>query len=274
VVIVLGLSIFPAVWAFILSLQEWNGFSTPENVGFANYARLITDAELGQAVTHTLLYTVLFVPASVLLGVGLAVLLNRRLFLIGFYRTAIFLPFVASAAATGILTTYLFNPQFGLANTVLRALHLPQQAWLEDPSQAMVVITIMSLWGQAAFTTVIYLAALQDIPAELVEAARIDGANRWQAFWHVTFPQLAPVTVFVTIWQTIGAIQLFDLVYTTTRGGPLNATETIVYYLWDKAFKGFEFGYASAVAYALFAVTLLITGGVLLLSRRSNTEAF
>ncbi|WP_338076955.1 sugar ABC transporter permease [Cellulomonas hominis] len=274
VVIVLGLSIFPAVWAFILSLQEWNGFSTPENVGFANYARLITDAELGQAVSHTLLYTVLFVPASVLLGVGLAVLLNRRLFLIGFYRTAIFLPFVASAAATGILTTYLFNPQFGLANTVLRALHLPQQAWLEDPSQAMVVITIMSLWGQAAFTTVIYLAALQDIPAELVEAARIDGANRWQAFWHVTFPQLAPVTVFVTIWQTIGAIQLFDLVYTTTRGGPLNATETIVYYLWDKAFKGFEFGYASAVAYALFAVTLLITGGVLLLSRRSNTEAF
>jgi multiple sugar transport system permease protein len=138
----------------------------------------------------------------------------------------------------------------------------------------MVVITIMSLWGQAAFTTVIYLAALQDIPAELIEAARIDGANRWQAFWHVTFPQLAPVTVFVTIWQTIGAIQLFDLVYTTTRGGPLNATETIVYYLWDKAFKGFEFGYASAVAYALFAVTLLITGGVLLLSRRSNTEAF
>ncbi len=274
VVIVLGLSIFPAVWAFVLSLQDWNGFSTPENVGFANYARLITDAELAQDVTHTLLYTVLFVPASVLLGVGLAVLLNRRLLLIGFYRTAIFLPFVASAAATGILTTYLFNPQFGLANTVLRALHLPQQAWLEDPSQAMVVITIMSLWGQAAFTTVIYLAALQDIPAELTEAARIDGANRWQAFWHVTFPQLAPVTVFVTIWQAVGAIQLFDLVYTTTRGGPLNATETIVYYLWDKAFKGFEFGYASAVAYALFAVTLLITGGVLLLSRRSRTEAF
>lgn len=274
VVIVLGLSIFPAAWALILSLQKWNGFSTPENVGLDNYSRLVTDAQLGDAVTHTLLYTVLFVPASVLLGVGLAVLLNRRLFLIGFYRTAIFLPFVASAAATGILTTYLFNPQFGLANTVLRALHLPQQAWLEDPSQAMVVITIMSLWGQAAFTTVIYLAALQDIPAELIEAARIDGATRWQAFWHVTFPQLAPVTVFVTIWQAIGAIQLFDLVYTTTRGGPLNATETIVYYLWDKAFKGFEFGYASAVAYALFAVTLLVTGGVLLASRRSNSEAF
>ncbi len=274
VLVVLGLSIFPAVWAFVLSLQKWNGFSAPEGIGLANYRRLITDAELGEAVTHSLLYTVLFVPASVLLGVALAVLLNRQVFLIGLYRTAIFLPFVASAAATGILTTYLFNPQFGLANTVLRTLHLPQQAWLEDPSQAMVVITIMSLWGQAAFTTVIYLAALQDIPAELTEAARIDGANRWQAFWNVTFPQLAPVTVFVTIWQTIGAIQLFDLVYTTTRGGPLNATETIVYYLWDKAFKGFEFGYASAVAYGLFVVTLLITGGVMLLSRRSKAQAF
>jgi multiple sugar transport system permease protein len=274
VLIVLGLSIFPAVWAFLLSLQKWNGFSDPETIGLSNYSRMITDAQLGDAVTHTLLYTVLFVPTSVLLGVALAVLLNRKLFLIGFYRTAIFLPFVCSAAATGILTTYLFNPQFGLANTVLRALHLPQQAWLEDPSQAMVVITIMSLWGQAAFTTVIYLAALQDIPAELIEAARIDGANRWQAFWHVTFPQLAPVTVFVTIWQAIGAIQLFDLVYTTTRGGPLNATETIVYYLWDKAFKGFEFGYASAVAYGLFAVTLLSTGAVMLLSRRSKAQAF
>ena len=272
--VVLGLSILPAVWAFVLSLQDWNGFSTPVGVGADNYRRLVTDTDLHAAVGHTLFYTVLFVPASVLLGLGLALLLNRSLFLVGVYRTAIFLPFVASAAATGILTTYLFNPQFGLANTVLRALHLPQQAWLEDPSQAMVVIALMSLWGQAAFTTVIYLAALQDIPTELTEAARIDGCNRWQAFWHVTFPQLAPVTVFCTVWQTIGAIQLFDLVYTTTRGGPLNATETIVYYLWQTAFKGLEFGYASAVAYGLFAVTLVITLGVVLYSRRAKVQAF
>jgi len=272
--IVLGLSIFPAAWAFWLSLQSWDGFSTPSWVGLGNYQAMVTDAALRDAVGHTILYTVLFVPASVLLGMALALLLNRTLPLIGFYRTAIFLPFVASAAATGILTTYLFNPQFGLANTVLRALHLPQQGWLEDPSQAMVVITLMSLWGQAAFTTVIYLAALQDIPGELLEAARIDGANRWQSFWHVTFPQLAPVTVFVTVWQVIEAIQLFDLVYTTTRGGPLDATQTIVYYLWQTAFKNLEFGYASAVAYGLFAVTLVITGGVVLYSRRSKVEAF
>ncbi|MBL0885514.1 sugar ABC transporter permease [Myceligenerans sp. I2] len=268
--IVLGLSIFPAVWAFLLSLQDWNGFSAAEPVGLDNYREMAADPDLAAAALHTLLYTALFVPASVLLGLGLAVTLNRRIVLVGVYRTLIFLPFVVSAAATGILTTYLFNPQFGLVNNVLRVVGLPQQGWLEDPHQAMVVIAIMSLWGQAAFTTVIYLAALQDIPAELSEAARVDGANPWQSFWHVTFPQLAPVTVFVAIWQSIQAIQLFDLVYTTTRGGPLQATETIVYYLWTLAFRELEFGYASAVAYGLFAVTLAITIGVTVYSRRST----
>lgn len=273
-VIVLGLSLFPAVWAFFLSLQKWNGFSPAVNVGASNYQQMVSDTELQDALMHTLLYVLLFVPTSVGLGLFLAVALNRRIRFIGIYRTAIFIPFVASAAVTGILTTYLFNPQFGLLNNVLRVLGLPQQGWLEDQSQAMIVITIMSLWGQAAFTTVIYLAALQDMPGELMEAARIDGANKAQAFWQVVWPQLTPVTVFATIWQVIGAIQLFDLVYTTTRGGPLNATQTIVYYLWQTAFQKLDFGYGSAIAYGLFAITLLITIGVVIYSRRSKIEAF
>lgn len=272
-VIILGLSIFPAVWAFFLSLQEWDGFSDPVNVGLDNYAAMVSDPDLQAALVHTVVYTALFVPSSVFLGLFLAVALNRRIRFVGVYRTAIFVPFVASAAATGILTTYLFNPQFGLLNQVLTAVGLPAQGWLEDPGQAMVVITIMSLWGQAAFTTVIYLAALQDVPVELLEAARIDGATAWQSFWHVTWPQLAPVTVFASIWQVIQAIQLFDLVYTTTRGGPLGATETIVYFLWDAAFKQLQFGYGSAVAYGLFAVTLLITIAVTVYSRRSSVKA-
>jgi multiple sugar transport system permease protein len=273
-IIVLGLSIFPAVWAFFLSLQKWNGFSPAVGVGLANYQGMVTDNELQDALLHTILYVVLFVPSSVGLGLFLAVALNRRIRFIGLYRTAIFVPFVASAAVTGILTTYLFNPQFGLVNNVLRVLNLPQQGWLENQAQAMVVITIMSLWGQAAFTTVIYLAALQDTPVELLEAARIDGANRWQSFWSVVWPQLTPVTVFVTIWQMIGAIQLFDLVYTTTRGGPLDATQTVVYYLWQTAFQKLQFGYGSAVAYGLFAITLIITIVVVLYSRRTKIEAF
>lgn len=271
-VIVLGLSIFPAIWAFVLSLQEWNGFSTPTFVGGDNYAELVGDDALGGAVLHTVLYTVLFVPSAVLLGLFLAVALNRRIRFVGLYRTAIFVPFVASAAATGILTTYLFNPQFGLMNNLLRVLGLPQQGWLEDPQQAMVVITVMSLWGQAAFTTVIYLAALQDVPGDVVEAARIDGADAWQIFWRVVWPQLVPVTTFVAIYLTLQAVQLFDLVYTTTRGGPLNATETIVYYLWQTAFRELDFGYGSAVAYGLFFVTLVATVVITVQQRRAAAK--
>ncbi|MGO4690584.1 carbohydrate ABC transporter permease [Glaciibacter sp. 2TAF33] len=272
--IILGLSIFPAIWAFVLSFQDWDGFSEATFVGGDNYAQLVTDDDFWTAVRNTIGFTVLFVPASVLLGLFLAVALNRRIRLIGFYRTAIFVPFVASAASTGILSTYLFSPQFGLVNNVLRVLHLPQQGWLDDPNQAMVVIAIMSLWGSAAFTTVIYLAALQDVPIELIEAARIDGATPRQAFWRIVWPQLAPVTVFVTIWQAIEAVQLFDLVYTTTRGGPLDATRTIVYFLYDKAFHALQFGYGSAAAYVLFAATLIITIGVVVYSRRTGSEAF
>lgn len=273
-ILVLGLSLFPAAWAFLLSLQEWNGFSEPVYVGGENYAGLITDDDFHAAILHTGIYTALFVPMSVLAGLFFAVALNRRIRFIGFYRTAIFVPFVASAAATGILSTYLFSPQFGLVNNVLRTLGLPQQGWLEDQNQAMFVIALMSLWGQAAFTTVIYLAALQDVSPELLEASRLDGASRWQSFWYVVWPSLRPVTVFVTVWQTIGSIQLFDLVYTTTRGGPLDATKTIVYFLWEQAFRRLDFGYGSAVAYALFAFTLIITIGVVLYSRRRGMEAF
>jgi multiple sugar transport system permease protein len=273
-VIVLGLSLFPAGWALLLSLEKWNGFTPATFVGLQNYQALFADPQMWDAVAHTALYTALFVPMSVFVGLFLAVALNRKIRFIGLYRTAIFVPFVASAAATGILSTYLFSPQFGLVNNVLRVLHLPTQGWLEDQHQAMFVIALMSLWGSAAFTTVIYLAALQDVPAELLESARIDGASRWQAFWYVVWPQLGPVTTFSVIWQTIEAIQLFDLVYTTTRGGPLDSTKTVVYFLWEKAFQTQQFGYGSAVAYVLFFVTLLITIGVVLYSRRANVEAF
>jgi len=273
-IIILGLSIFPAAWAFLLSLQKWNGFAPPEFIGGDNYSTLMSDAEFWDSVAHTGIYVVLFVPASVLMGLFLAVALNRKIRFVGLYRTAIFVPFVASAAATGILSTYLFSPQYGLANNALRTVGLPAQGWLEDPQQAMLVIAIMSLWGQAAFTTVIYLAALQDIPNDLLEAARIDGANPWQTFWRIVWPELGPVTVFVTIWQTITALQLFDLVYTTTRGGPLDSTKTIVYFLWEKAFKTLDFGYGSAAAYVLFAVTLLITVGMVLYARSRKMEAF
>ncbi|HKD96867.1 MAG TPA: sugar ABC transporter permease [Micromonosporaceae bacterium] len=272
--IVVGLSIFPAVWAFFISRTKWNGISPARDVGWGNYQLMADDPELRAAIGHTLTLTALFVPSSIALGMLIAVALNRKIKLVGFYRTCIFVPYVASAAATGILASFVFNPQFGVANDMLRRLHLPTQQFLESHSQALVVICLIALWGEVGFTAVIYLAALQDIPRELVEAAAVDGAGRWRAFWHVVMPQLRPVTVFVAVWESINAIQLFDLIYTTTRGGPLGSSETVVYYMYELAFQTQKFGYGSAVAYGLFAFTMLLTLGIFWYSKRSKIEAF
>jgi len=244
-VIVVGLSIFPAVWAFFISRTRWDGIAPAREIGWRNYTRALQDPDLAAAAQHTLVFTAVFVPATVLLGLLLATALNQRIRLIGFYRTCIFVPYVASAAATGILASFVFNPQFGGANQVLRHLGLPQQQFLESPHQALAVICLIVLWGEVGFATVIYMAALQDIPRELTEAARVDGAGPWRVFWSVTFPQLRPVTVFVTVWETIIALQLFDQVFTTTRGGPLNSTQTVVYYIFEVAFQTRRLGYGA-----------------------------
>ncbi len=273
-VFVLALSIFPSLWAFYLSRRNWDGISPSTSAGWSNYQRLVDDPQLRSAVTHTLVFTAIFVPVSIVLGLLLATALNRPIRFIAFYRTAIFVPFVASAAATGILANYVFSPQFGIANGMLRGLHLPPQQFLESDHQALLTLCLISLWGEVGFTVVIYLAALQDIPQNLVEAAAIDGASPLRTFWHIKVPHLAPVTVFASVWQTITALQLFDLVYTTTKGGPLGATQTVVYYVYYQAFQLTHYGYASAVAYILFGFTLLITIGVVLYSRRVQVEAF
>lgn len=272
--LVVGLSIFPAVWAFLISRTRWNGIAPPRDLGWSNYQRMADDPELWASVRHTFVLTALFVPSSILLGLVIAIALSQKIRLITFYRTCIFVPFVASAAATGILASYVFNPQFGSANELLRLVGLPPQLFLEDPKQVLVVICVIALWGEVGFTAVIYLAALQDIPKDLIEAATVDGANRLQVFRHVTLPELRPVTVFTAVWQTITALQLFDLVFTTTRGGPLNASQTVVYYVYELAFQTQRYGYGSAVAYGLFALTMVLTIAMILYSRRARVEAF
>jgi multiple sugar transport system permease protein len=272
--LVIGLSIFPAVWAFLISRTRWNGIAPPRDVGWRNYQRVAEDPELWDAVRHTFVLTALFVPSSIILGLVIAIALSQKIRFIKFYRTCIFVPFVASAAATGILASYVFNPQFGSVNELLRLVGLPPQLFLEDPHQVLVVICVIALWGQIGFTAVIYLAALQDIPRDLIEAATVDGANRRQVFRYVTVPELRAVTVFTAVWQTITALQLFDLVYTTTRGGPLDASQTIVYYVYELAFQTQRYGYGSAVAYGLFALTMVLTIAMILYSRRAKVEAF
>ncbi|WP_198949993.1 carbohydrate ABC transporter permease [Kineosporia sp. A_224] len=272
--VVLGLSVFPALWALRISRQKWNGIAPPKPLGWTNYQLMASDPDLFSAVRHTVVLTGLFVPLSLLIGLLIAIALNQKIRFVGFYRTCIFVPFVVSAAVTGILATFVFNPQFGIANAGLRSVGVAPQQFLESPSQVLLVLVLVSLWGSVGFTVVVYLAALQDIPRELTEAALVDGANRRQVFRYVTVPQLRPVTVFTAVWQTITALQLFDIIYTTTRGGPLGASQTVVYYVYYQFRELQRYGYASAVSYGLFAVTMLITLGMVVYARRRGTEAF
>jgi len=272
--LVVGLAIFPAGWAFLISRQKTNLIAPATDVGWSNYELMLDDPGVRDAVQHTLFFAALFVPISIVAGIVLAVALNRDIRFQWFYRTCIFVPFVASAAATGILANFVFDKDFGVANNLLRVLGLPEQGFLVDPGQAMVVLVVITLWGSIGFNVVIYLAALQDVSTDIVEAAIVDGANPWQVFRNVTLPELRPVTVFTAVWQMITALQLFDIVYTTTKGQPLDSTVTIVYYLYRQAFELFRYGYGSAIAYGVFAITMVLTILMILYSRRAKVEAF
>jgi multiple sugar transport system permease protein len=272
--LVVGLAFFPAGWAFLISRQKTNLISPPRPAGWSNYQLMLEDPGIRSALAHTRFFAALFVPTSIVAGLVLAVARNREIRFQWFYRTCIFVPFVASAAATGILANFVFDPDFGVANNLLRNLGLPEQGFMTDTGQAMVVLVVISLWGAVGFNTVIYLAALQDVSKDTMDAARVDGASPFRVFWHVVLPELRPVTVFTAVWQAITALQLFDLVYTTTKGQPLDSTVTIVFYLWQQAFTLFRYGYGSAIAYGVFAITMLLTLVMVWYSRRSNMEAF
>ena len=178
-------------------------------------------------------------------------MLDRRMRFVGFYRTLVFVPYIMSATAQGVLFSFMFDSQFGVANSALDRIGIAPQGFLQDPGQALWVIVLIGLWSGIGFSVVVYLAALQDIPRELVEAASIDGARRWGVFRHVVLPGLSPVTVFLLVWQAFQALQLFDLVYVTTRGGPLQSTTVVVLYVWQQAFQFFNAGYGAAAAYVL-----------------------
>ncbi|MET7279413.1 sugar ABC transporter permease [Kribbella sp. NPDC005582] len=267
VLLILGLSVVPVVWSLLLSFQINDLVSPSEWVGLANYKALVQDPSFGAAVKHTLLYTVLYVPLSVVGGLAIAIALDRKIKFIGLYRTLVFVPFVVSAAAQGVLFSFVLDPEFGVANSLLHKAGLPAQGFFGDPGQALPLLVVISLWSGTGFCVIVYLAGLQGVSGELVEAARIDGAGRFAVLRHVVIPTLSPVTVFLLLFQTINALQLFDLVFVTTKGGPLGSTTVIVYFIWEKAFKSFTAGYSAAAAYAL-AVALLVVGIALQISRR------
>jgi multiple sugar transport system permease protein len=270
VVIILGLTIIPVIWSLLLSFRASDLIAPSHWVGLENYKALVKDGALGEAVKHTLIFSVLYVPLSIGAGLGLALALNRRIRLIGLYRTLVLIPFIVAIAVQGVLFSFIFDQRFGVANSILHKLGMPAQGFLGDPDQALYLIVLIALWGSIGFCVIIYLAALQDVPSELKEAAAVDGARTWGILRHVILPQLMPVTVFLAVWQTLVALQLFDLVYATSRGGPLESTMVIVYYIYTQAFQLFHAGYAAAIAYVV-AIVLIALASVQILYRRWRT---
>jgi multiple sugar transport system permease protein len=259
-VVLIGIfGLVPIGWSAIMSFQANDLVSPPSWVGLANYQALAKDPVFMASVRHTLVYTALFVPISVAGSLLVAWALNRKLRGVRFYRLAVFVPVVTSTVATGIIFLWLLDPVFGLVNYFIGLVGLPEQGFLQDTNQTLICIVFMTVWGWLGFDVIIYLAALQGIPQELMEAAQIDGAGKWSSFRNVVLPFLRPATLFLIVWSTISALQLFDEIYVTTRGGPLGSTTVIVYYLYQQAFQFFNAGYGAAIAYALFLAILVIT---------------
>jgi multiple sugar transport system permease protein len=251
--------VVPIVWSALMSFQRNNLLSTAQWIGLENYRALAKDPLFETSMVHSAIYTIIFVPLSVGLGLFTAIALNRRIRGIRFYRLAVFVPVVVSTIATAIMFLWLFDPYFGLANWLLGKIGLGPFGFFSSADGALYSIIVMTVWGWIGFDVIIYLAALQGIPQELLEAAAIDGAGHWSIFRSVTLPLLGPATLFLVVFSSINAIQLFDEVFFLTKGGPGTATYVPVLYLYFLAFTQHIAGYAAAIAYVLLVVILILT---------------
>ncbi len=223
-------------------------------VGFNNYLRLLLTPDFWQVIGNTVYFAIGTVGPSIVIPLGLAVLLNQNLAFTGIFRTIYFIPSIVSLVAAGLGFRWLFQVD-GAINAVLGNWGINQIAWLSDPVWAMPVLIILSIWQQIGFNLVVFLAGLQAIPVNRYEAAELDGANSWQQFWFITLPGIRSTLIFTAITTTIFTLKSFEQVYIITGGGPLNSTNLLVYYIYDRAFAQFDFGYAAAAAMVLLAFT-------------------
>lgn len=254
--------LYPVVYGVVISLTEWNGLAAMKFVGLANYQELIKDEIFRLALKNNILYTIFTVLGKNALGLVLALLLNKRLKGMVFYRSILFMPVVMSFVVVGILWSWILNPAFGLLNGVLQKLGLSFLIldWLSDPNVALYSVMGVDIWKWTGFHMVIFLAGLQSIPESLYEAGRIDGIRTtWQEVRYITLPLLAPVTLVNVLMSLIGGFQVFDLIYVITAGGPAHATEVIMTHMYTVAFKFHRMGYAAAVSYGLFVIILIVS---------------
>lgn len=262
----------PLGWAILLSFQEVGSFGPATWVGLDNYRQLVGDAVFWRTLLNTAVFTAATVPTSVAFGLGLAVLLDKALPARGLFRTVIVLPIVISGLVTSLIGLLMFGEGVGIANGVLRALGLGTVPWQTDGALAMTSLVLMTLWTRVGFAMVVYLAALQDVPRELHEAAQLDGASPWKQFTNVTVPTVQATTLFLLVVNVIWSFQIFDVVYVMTNGGPGYDTSILFTYAYDRGFgPSHLYGYGSTLGIVLFVLTLALTV-VQLTLRRSREE--
>jgi multiple sugar transport system permease protein len=258
----------PLLYSLFLSFTDYRGSGTPTFIGPDNYAYMLTkDPRFIDSVRSTFLYVAAFLPLSLIVGLGIALLMNQRVRGITIFRTLYYLPAVTSGVAVAILWQFVFHKQWGILNAVLDLVGIPNIGWLVDPAWVMSAFVILSLWGVGS-SMIIYLAGLQAIPSELYEAAAIDGAGHTRQFVHITLPMLSPTIFFNLITGLIAAFQIFESAYVMTGGGPKYATYFFGINIYFTAFQSLRFGYASTLAWMLFAIIVALTLFVFSTSRR------
>ncbi|WP_255951882.1 carbohydrate ABC transporter permease [Streptomyces odontomachi] len=266
-----ALTLIPVLGALAVSFTDWDAYSTPRWIGLDNFRRLWQDDNFWTALTNTCWYAAGHIPLTLAASLGLAVLLNRRLRGIGVLRTAFFFPYVTSLVAVAVVWNMLLSPDVGPVDQFLKAVgvaHPP--GWTSSTDWALPALILTSVWRDMGYYMVLFLAGLQTVPAELYEAARVDGAGPWQRFWHVTLPCLRPTTFFVLVMLTISSFKVFDLVQVMTEGGPGRATLVLSQLVFREGITQGRFGYASAVSLALFLICLIVTVVQFRLQRRSE----
>lgn len=266
-----ALTLLPVLALFYLAFTNWNVFGVAEWTGTANFRRMWSDASFWTALRNTVYYAVFHIPLTLVAALGLALLLNRRLRGVSFFRTVAFFPYITSIVAIAVVWNQLFSPEFGPVNAFLRGIGVDNPpGWTTSGDWSMPAVILVGTWRYMGYYMLLFLAGLQTIPAQLYEAAEIDGASPWQRFVNVTLPGLRHTTFFVTVMLTIESFKVFDLILVMTQGGPGQSTLVLSQYIYQKGFVENQFGYASAVSIVLFAVCFGVTALQFLVNRRGE----
>lgn len=269
----LGIFIFtagPVFVSFGLSLYKWNIFKPPEFTELGNFQRLLRDTRVAISFVNTLKFTVGAVSLQIAVGLFLALIVHRITHTIAryYFRTAFFMPLLMSGASVAIFMGYIFHKEFGALNYYLTLLGFPQIPWLTQVDWVLITIVLTSVWRNMGFTFVLFLGGLSTVSSEVLDAADVDGAQGLRRLWYITIPLLSPSILFAAVTGVIGALQVFEEAYIMTRGGPGDASRTVVMIMYETAFKNIEFGYGSAIALVLFLIILAVTIVQMWMSRR------